>query len=234
MNDIARKNLSERTIAMNKARMKNYDGYKFEHLKVIRRDHRDEKGRYWFLCQCDCGKEFYIRGADIGKTKSCGCMTKEYQFKTHGESKTRLYAIWRHMNERCYKTYHKSYADYGGRGITVCPEWRYDYVAFRNWAYANGYNENAGYMECTLDRIDVNGNYEPENCRWISMKEQCNNRRNNRMLECDGIRRTMMEWSEITGIQASTLWHRWEKGWSDEKIIKTPLRKQKNNRGADE
>lgn len=215
----------------NKQRMKNYDGMRFHNFVVIKRDHQDDKGLYWFLCKCDCGKRFLVRGGDLKNTKSCGCMTREYMSrsaKTHGESKTGLYSIWHHMIERCYKPYNKSYADYGGRGITVCPEWRNDYVAFRDWALRNGYDNDARFMECTLDRIDVNGNYEPSNCRWVSMKEQCNNRRNNKFLTYNGETHTMSEWAEIIGIHVDTLWRRQKRGWDDEKIITTPLRMKKD------
>lgn len=219
----------------NKQRMKNYDGIQFNNVTVLKRDHLDEKGKYWFLCRCGCGKEFQIRGSEIGRIKSCGCKTNEIlsdKQKTHGESKTRLYGVWRRMIERCYRVKHKSYKDYGGRGITVCDEWKNSYEEFRKWSVQNGYDKNAGYMECTLDRIDVNGNYEPSNCRWISMKKQCNNKRNNNILSYNGETHTMSEWAEITGINVHTLWRRQKRGWDDEKIITAPLRMTKRSRKA--
>lgn len=211
----------------NKTRMKNYDGMRFNHITVIKRDHRDDKGRYWFRCKCDCGKEFLIRGGELGRNKSCGCMTRTYigeALKTHGEAHTRLYDVWHRMKDRCYRKKHKSYAQYGGRGIKVCPEWM-KYENFRDWAYTSGYDSDADFMKCTLDRIDVNGDYEPSNCRWVDMKEQCNNRTNNHRLTLNGETHTISEWADITGIQFCTLWRRLKKGWTVERILESPLRR---------
>lgn len=142
----------------------------------------------------------------------------------------RLWEIWRHMRERCDSPYHKSYADYGGRGISVCDEWEQSFEAFAEWAYANGYDDDAPFMQCTIDRIDLNGNYEPSNCRWATMKEQCNNRRNNRVLTHNGKSQTLIAWSEETKIPYSTLWRRINKGWSVERALTTPIKRQRNNR----
>ena len=111
----------------------------------------------------------------------------------------RLYRIWRAMRERCSRKGNVRYADYGGRGITVCAEWQ-DYETFKCWAYQSGYQ---GHL--TIDRIDVNGNYCPENCRWATMKEQCNNKRNNRIIEYAGEAHTAAEWARITGIPYRTI-----------------------------
>lgn len=215
---MARPDLAEN----NKERMKNYDGMRFHNYVVIKRDHQDEKGRYWFLCKCDCGNEFLVRGGDLGRTKSCGCMTKiilSQKAKTHGGKGSRLYEEWRHMKDRCYNPKHKSFAYYGGRGISVCTEWLNDFAIFRQWAVENGYDETAEYMKCTLDRKDVNGDYEPDNCRWVDMKAQCNNRRNNHLLKYNGETHTISEWSEITGIKHSTITKRLKRGWSVEETL---------------
>lgn len=217
----------------NKQKRESICGKRFNYFTVLNVDHFDEDKQSWFLCRCDCGKEFLIRGACIKKQKSCGCMTNKMLSdarKTHGESKTKLYDVWHLMKERCYRKGHKSYPDYGGRGIIVCDEWKNDYTAFRDWALRNGYDENAGYMECTLDRVDVNGNYEPSNCRWVSMKKQCNNRRNNNWLSYNGETHTMSEWAEITGIAFDTLWRRQRRGWDDERILTAPLRMTKRHK----
>lgn len=142
----------------------------------------------------------------------------------------RLWGIWRNMRERCNRQGHKSYADYGGRGIRVCEEWEEAFQTFAEWAYETGYDDDAPYMKCTLDRIDPNGNYEPSNCRWISMKEQCNNRRNNHLLTCNGVTKTVAEWSDSTRIPRDTIVRRLKMGWSVEKALNTPVKKQKNNR----
>lgn len=142
----------------------------------------------------------------------------------------RLHGVWSKMKERCYRKKNKSYDYYGGRGISVCDEWLYSFQAFAEWAMENGYDENADFMKCTLDRIDNNGNYEPSNCRFITIKKQCNNRRNNRFLTLGDETHTLSEWGDIVGISPDTLKRRIKSGWTVEKAIKTPVRIQKNNR----
>lgn len=137
---------------------------------------------YW-MCRCDCGNEKEIRANSLttGHTSSCGCLALELSTnrvsginKTHGCRKIRLYSIWKSMKARCNNPNHKSYSRYGGRGITVCDEWNSSFVPFRDWAVSHGYDDCL-----TLDRMDSNGNYEPGNCRWATMKEQQQNRQNN-------------------------------------------------------
>jgi hypothetical protein len=143
----------------------------------------------------------------------------------HGEKRTRLYKVWRGMKERCLYSWHQSYKNYGGRGIKVCPEWSNSFVAFRNWAMANGYDPNAKKGECTIDRIDVNGDYEPSNCRWVNAKVQCNNRRSNHLLTYNGETHTITEWSEITGLTYDTIIVRLKHGWSIEDVLNIPVRR---------
>lgn len=113
-----------------------------------------------------------------------------------------------------------SYKNYGSRGITVCDEWKTDYAAFKKWAYANGYDENAPRGQCTIDRIDVNGDYSPDNCRWTTWEEQQSNKRNNVYITANGKTQTIAEWSRETGILASTINARINKlGWSPEKAV---------------
>lgn len=134
---------------------------------------------------------------------------------THNESNTRLYHIWIGIKARCYSEHDTSYKDYGARGITVCDEWQSDYVSFRDWAMSHGYTD-----ELSIDRIDVNGNYEPSNCRWATNTEQIRNRRDSIYLTYKGDTRHIAEWSEITGIPLNTLYDRKsQKGWDDREVI---------------
>lgn len=184
--------------------------------------------RFW-VCRCDCGtvREVYQRRLKNGKSLSCGCYKNEVtaQFSTkHGLYKSRIYKIWHGMKKRCYLPSMPTYKHYGGRGITVCEEWlgNNGLQNFYDWAMANGYTD-----DLTIDRIDVNGNYEPNNCRWVTMKVQANNKRNNRYLEVDGDTVTMSELSEASGIPYSSLWRRIEKGMDIKEASLTPIDESK-------
>lgn len=148
-----------------------------------------------WLCKCDCGNKAVVRATNLrsGNTNSCGCLQKEIAKKrntTHGQSGTRLYVAWQHMIGRCTRKSDGNYQCYGGRGITVCPEWLNSFEAFRDWSIANGYDD-----DLTIDRIDVNGNYCPENCRWISHDEQQRNKTNNTFIDYGGTTKTVGEWA---------------------------------------
>lgn len=127
----------------------------------------------------------------------------------HGMRHTRLYDIWRGMKQRCYNPKTNRYKNYGGRGICVCDEWKNDFQSFYNWAISSGYSD-----DLTIDRINTDGNYEPGNCRWATVKQQANNRTSNNIVEFNGESHTLTQWSEITGIKMATIWARLQKGWS--------------------
>ena len=146
-------------------------------------------------------------------------MYKHGESKRKNGSRTRLYVIWCHMIERCYNPHFQAFGNYGGRGIRVCDEWRNCFVAFREWAMTNGYDD-----KLTLDRIDNDGNYEPSNCKWSTVREQSNNRRTSRLITYRGETKTMMQWAETIGMPYDTFKRRLYYGWSVDKAIETPMR----------
>lgn len=210
--------------------MQDHTGRKVGNLTVIECIGRNKSGRFMWKCVCDCGNITEVRadGLSSGRTKSCGCLTvkaatkrmKELR-KTHGNSNTRLFRIWQSMRSRCNHPKNKSYARYGGRGIRVCEEWQNDFENFYKWAIENGYKENL-----SIERNDVNGNYEPSNCSWSTPREQANNTRRNVYLDFGGEIHAMKEWSRITGINYGTLQKRIKLGWTIERALTEPV----NNR----
>jgi hypothetical protein len=179
---------------------------------------------YW-RCKCDCGKEKVIRQDTLTRniTHSCGCLQKEkvaesgHKNKKHGESSMRLFKIWTNMKTRCLNKNYNRYSDYGGRGIKICDNWLI-YENFSKWAKENGYQDNL-----SIDRIDVNGNYEPSNCRWATMKEQGNNKRTNHFIIFNGETLTIRQWEERYELPSGTIYTRLNHGWSIERAIADPI-----------
>lgn len=182
-----------------KSKVHDLTGQKFGLLTVIGLAETDTRKTYW-VCKCDCGNMKTVRSDSLlcGAIKSCGCikrkqdevnLTKNHRHKMSG---TRIYLEWQGMKGRCYNKGSARYADWGGRGIEVCEQWRNSFESFYTWAMANGYQDNL-----TIDRIDNNGNYCPENCRWVGQQEQCRNRRSNINITIGNSTRTLMEWCEI-------------------------------------
>lgn len=199
-------------------------GHRFGRIVVEARDFSYKKAAYW-ICKCDCGNSTTVQSTHLrnGATQSCGCLNKENVRKrqtAHGSSRSRLYRTWQSMKDRCYREKHRQYKNYGGRGITVCDEWRDNYAAFEEWAIANGYHD-----DLTIERIEVNGNYEPSNCKWATNKEQQNNRRNNHFLSYAGKTQTIAQWAGETGLDWMVIYDRVRNGWPTERILTEPLNK---------
>lgn len=193
---------------------------RFGKLTAIKFIKSNDKGTTIWLCKCDCGNEIEVSYNNLksGNTKSCGCWHEK-----HNDTNSRLYKCWQGMKARCEYVKDANYYNYGGRGIIVCKDWQNSYTSFRNWALQNGYSN-----DLTIDRIDVNGNYEPSNCRWVSMDIQQNNRRDNVYVEYNGekltLRQLSKKYTEQKGITYKTLWYRFSVAkWDLDKCINTPL-----------
>lgn len=189
---------------------------------------KDSSGTYQYKCQCECGEKKIIPGTALrtGKVQSCGCLRKERQRQAvvkHGDYKSRLYKIWDGMIQRCTNPNNKKYQYYGGRGITVCAEWLNNYQSFRDWAIENGYDEKAEQWACTLDREDTNGEYGPNNCRWVPQSTQMNNTRRCRVVTVDGVSRNMTQWAQELGVHRSSLYRARRRGDDIENYIKAIL-----------
>lgn len=195
-------------------------GKRFGRLLVLKRVvKRKGFGAHW-KCRCDCGTEFVVDGHSLkkGTTNSCGCYQRQRASETfyvHGRKPKRLYSIWCTMKTRCSNKNSTKYHMYGARGIFVCAEWLHDFVAFRTWALSHGYADTL-----TINRINNDGPYSPENCEWVDAKTQASNTRRNKHVTLNGETHTIAEWSRITGLGLSCLYHRFRKGLSAEEILK--------------
>lgn len=201
-----------------KGRVKDISGIKFGRLTVIKLLEVHDGNAKW-LCRCECGETTNAFACNLkkGNTQSCGCFGAESR-KTHDKSNTSLYHVWENMWQRCGNSNHPGYHNYGGRGIKVCDEWR-SFEPFFDWATNSGYDQRL-----TLDRTNNEEGYEPGNCRWVDMKTQLNNTRRNVLWQG----KLAVDWCSELGLKYRTFQKRKNVyGWSIEKSLFTPLKKQK-------
>ena len=217
--------------------IKDLIGQKFNRLLVIEKIGSNKNKQIEWLCKCDCGKTKVVTSYLLtsGQRRSCGCLHKERLLantkllqeknKKHGDTNTRLYHIWRGIKERCNVKTNKAYKWYGARGIKICDEWNNSYVSFKKWSLANGYDD-----KLSIDRINNNDDYKPNNCRWTNRITQGSNKSNNRLLTYKGETKTMSEWSRELQIPFYILWNRLHHGWSIENTFEKPIKKKRITR----
>lgn len=213
--------------------LKKHIGEKRDYFEVVDVVKRGNKSRLIVKCICGNTREMTLSQFKNKSIHSCGCIGpkkgKESPNYKHGLSRTRIYNVYRNIWNRCYNPDDVSYTNYGGRGITICDDWLGENgaVAFSQWAYNEGYDDLAKRGECTVDRIDVNNGYSPDNCRLVSMTIQSNNKTNNRLFEIDGVYKTLSEWCreyEVDCVQ--TIWGRISRGMDVKTALITPMRKK--------
>lgn len=173
-------------------------GKKFEKWTVIEKGTFTNGKSYW-LCQCECGTVKLVDGDTLRRGTSTGCLKCRTHFVKHGKSNEKIYWVWHGMIQRCEYPNSKFYKNYGGRGVKVCEEW-HEFKPFYDWAMANGYQQGV-----EIDRMNVDGNYEPSNCQWITHKAQQSNKTCNRIIEFNGILQTLQQWADSLGIKSNTL-----------------------------
>ncbi len=206
-------------------------GHRYGRFVVLKLVEPHHGGNAKWICQCDCGERRTVSGGELRRTRerrqlSCGCHKIERMSKlnrTHGVTKSRLYKSWQALRQRCENPHDTGYSSYGARGISVCKEWAH-FEPFRDWATINGY---ADHLE--IDRIDVNGNYAPHNCRWVTTMVNMNNRRNTRRAVFFGIEMAYADacrkYGAALGITSSHLKHRIAWGWTPERAVTTPVKR---------
>lgn len=208
-----------------RGKLEDLTGMVFGRLTVICKEDdcvspRGRRRTKW-RCLCECGNEKVVYASNLkrGATTSCGCFQKENMSrvkKTHGGFANRepLFSVWCSMRKRCLYPATHNYSDYGGRGISICEEWINDYNSFKEWSLSNGYSHGL-----SIDRIDVNGNYSPENCRWANPSEQQNNRRSNINITYKNQTHTLKEWARIRDIKYATIYTRYKLGWDVPRML---------------
>lgn len=203
---------------------------KFNRLTVQEYSHTDKHHKKHYKCLCDCGKTVTVRADKLknNHTKSCGCQKIESTSKLmketktiHGFSNTKIYQAYKNIKTRCYVESSIGFKNYGGRGIKMCEEWKNDFMSFYNWSINNGFKEGL-----EIDRIDVNKDYKPSNCRWVTRETQANNKRNTIYLTYNNEVKNLKQWSEDVGIPVRVLRSRYKEKWDTEKILTTPYIKK--------
>ena len=196
----------------------NLAGQRFGKLSVKEKlIERDSQGLVLWRCECDCGQTHIAAGALLkkGSTRSCGCQraaTLAEINKTHSQSRTKIYQVWRGMKKRCGLESQQNFANYGGRGITVCDRW----LSFENFLQDMGHPPPG----MSIERKDVNGNYEPSNCTWATQEQQNSNRRQTIFLEYCGQKNTLVRWARDLGLSRQTVYWRYRQGWPVDEVLK--------------
>jgi hypothetical protein len=195
-------------------------GHRFEGTRLtVLENLPAQDGRGYVFCRCDCGKAIDIRTVDITtkNTRSCGCLHLERAplfNQSHGLSNHPIFTLWKNIKSRCENKNSPDFLRYGGRGISVCPEWGNDFIAFYDWAIENGW-----WTGLQIDRIDNNGNYEPGNCRFVTQTENGRNTRKNILVTINGITATLSEHAERVGMNYATVKSRYRMGWKEEDLL---------------
>ena len=204
--------------------VKDLSGLKFGRLTVLNYDHKDASNKSYWLCECECGNECTVQGYLLtsGKTKSCGCLTRECN-TTHGMCHSKIHETWTNIKQRCFNPNNKAYKNYGERGITMYTAWIDDFQAFYEYVSTLEHYGEEGY---TLDRENNDGNYEPGNLRWATKKEQQRNRRSNIFVEYNGKKMTLAEASEKSKVCHETLRERLGRGLTGFPLFLLPTNKK--------
>lgn len=200
-------------------------GEKFGEWTVLERAGKASSGNYKWLCECSCGNKVEVDGNSLRGGRSTGCRRCAVPHNRTEYSGDPIQTIWAGMKQRCYDPNQARYERYGGRGIYICDKWLKEPKKFYEWAYDNGY-----YKGMSIDRINNDKGYSPENCRIIPLKDQGRNRRSNRHIEINGEIKIMNEWCKIFEINRSTVRGRLKRGWNTEDAFKTPVNIKKDSR----
>lgn len=220
---LAAETFSTVVFAMGNTRTLDLRGQRFGRLLVLAKAHKGERGEIYWLCKCDCGNTKAVRAYTLrdGRTVSCGCYHKE-RITVHGMTKTRTWKTWDTMLQRCENPKAADYERYGGRGIKIAAEWH----EFMRFLSDMGERPNG----TTLDRIDVNGNYQPGNCKWSTPSQQQRNRGDAVTATVDGVTKSIWDWADISGIPGGVIQWRLNKGWAPAAAVSKPVRSKHPNR----